>query len=149
MSNRIRIDLVQGPNLNLVGSREPAIYGSSDLNVLLAEMKNDLAGFGVDLVLFQSNHEGELVDQIQHVGFTSAGIVLNPGGFTHTSVAIRDAVAAIASPVVEVHLSAIHRREQFRHKSLVAPVAAATIAGLGPAGYRNAVDWLVARARSN
>jgi 3-dehydroquinate dehydratase-2 len=128
--------VIHGPNLNLLGTREPGIYGSTTLdgiNGMLACLGEEL---GCRLIFFQSNHEGAIVDRIQQALTEGvAGILINPAAFTHTSVAIRDALAASGLPAVEVHLSNIHRREEFRHHSYIAPVALGQIAGFGPESY--------------
>ena len=131
----VRILVIHGPNLNLLGTREPEVYGSTTLSEIDA-MLSELAGeLGVEVESFQSNHEGAIIDAIQDARGRFDGILLNPGAFTHYSLAIRDAVAAVDLPVVEVHLSNIFQREPFRHRSVIAPVAAGTIAGFGPASY--------------
>ena len=143
-----RILVLNGPNLNLLGTREPAIYGSqtlADIERSLAELAN---AHGAEIDFFQSNHEGELVDRI-HVarGDGCDFIVINAAAFTHTSVALRDALAAVAIPFIEVHLSNVLRRESFRHHSYLADLAVGSIVGLGPAGYRYALeDALTVRA---
>ncbi|EFQ82129.1 3-dehydroquinate dehydratase, type II [Aeromicrobium marinum DSM 15272] len=142
MSTARRILLVNGPNLNLLGTREPEIYGSVTLAELEGIVTDRAEMHGLEVSAVQSNHEGELIDRIQAARETCVGVIINPGAFTHTSVAIRDALSAIALPVVEVHLSNIHRREEFRHHSYVSGVAEAVIAGAGPDGYTFAVDVL-------
>ncbi|ULQ53647.1 type II 3-dehydroquinate dehydratase [Flavihumibacter fluvii] len=137
------IAIINGPNLNLLGKREPGVYGSKDFESYLEEMR--LLFPGVELIYFQSNVEGELINELQRVGFTVSGIVMNPGGYTHTSVAIGDAIAAIQAPVVEVHISNIHAREEFRHISHVSAKAAGTICGLGLTGYELAIRFLLHR----
>ncbi|ANW63830.1 3-dehydroquinate dehydratase [Mycolicibacterium murale] len=140
-----RLLLVNGPNLNLLGTREPEIYGSTTL-AQIEQAVTDLAeqhGLAVDAV--QSNHEGVLIDAIHAARNACAGIIINPGAFTHTSVAIADALAAVELTVVEVHLSNIHKREQFRHHSYVSPVADMVVAGAGPLGYELAVRFLASR----
>ena len=147
-----RILVLHGPNLNLLGTREPDVYG----RVTLAEIDRDLrdAGrkLGAAVETFQSNHEGALVDRVQAARGVFAAIVINPGGYTHTSVALRDALAAVGLPVIEVHLSNVAAREEFRHRSFIAPIAVGQIAGLGAIGYRlaleAAVHLLQARART-
>ncbi|NDK31742.1 type II 3-dehydroquinate dehydratase [Nesterenkonia haasae] len=142
MSGRLLI--VHGPNLNLLGTREPDIYGTETLEDANAVCRAaaDAGGFAVDIV--QSNHEGALVDAIQAAQGTAVGIVINPAAYTHTSVAIADALAAVGLPVVEVHLSNVHAREPFRSHSYVSPHASAVIAGAGIEGYRFAVEHLAA-----
>lgn len=136
------IVVVHGPNLNLLGTREPAIYGKTTLS----EIDRDLAARGAELGLaietFQSNHEGALVDRIQQAHGKAAGLIINAGGLTHTSVALRDALAAIKVPTIEVHLSNLYAREEFRHQSLMAPVCLGQIAGLGAIGYLLALEAL-------
>ena len=131
------IHIINGPNLNLVGLREPAVYGNRSLDQYLQELIGQFPQHSIDV--FQSNIEGEIVDRLQAVGFDDCGIVLNAGGYTHTSVAIADAVAAITAPVVEVHISNIYSREPFRHKSLLSPVCKGIIAGFGLDSYRLAL----------
>ena len=127
--------VLHGPNLNLLGSREPGIYGAVTLEQINDALLALAAELGASLTILQSNHEGVLVDAIQAARDTSRGILINPAAFTHTSVAIRDAIAAVDLPAVEVHLSNIHRREEFRHHSHIAPVAAGQICGFGPDSY--------------
>ena len=131
------IHIINGPNLNLVGRREPEVYGNRSLDQYLQELIKQFPQHTIDV--FQSNIEGEIVDRLQQVGFDDCGIVLNAGGYTHTSVAIADAVAAITAPVVEVHISNIYSREPFRHKSLLSPVCKGIIAGFGLDSYRLAL----------
>ena len=139
----MKILVLNGPNLNLLGKREPGIYGAKGLEDINRELVALAAGYGVQLEFFQSNSEGGLVDAIQAAAGTCAGIIINPAAYTHTSVAIRDALAAVALPTVEIHLSNVYRREEFRHKSLIAPVALGQIAGFGPTGYELALLALV------
>ena len=131
------IHIINGPNLNLVGRREPEVYGNRSLDQYLQELAEQFPQHSIDV--FQSNIEGEIVDRLQAVGFDDCGIVLNAGGYTHTSVAIADAVAAITAPVVEVHISNIYAREPFRHKSLLSPVCKGIVAGFGLDSYRLAL----------
>jgi 3-dehydroquinate dehydratase-2 len=138
--------VVHGPNLNLLGTREPQIYGSTTLDQINEDLVKFAADRGALLQTFQSNHEGALVDRIQQARVDGTRfIIINPAAFTHTSVAIRDAIAAIALPFVEVHLSNVHRREAFRHHSYFSDLAEAVMAGFGPAGYRYAVDFALSR----
>ncbi len=139
----LSILVLHGPNLNLLGRREPAVYGSQtlqDINDSLTQIANLL---GVKLTFFQSNHEGGLVDEIQSALDRHQGVLINPGAYTHTSVAIRDAIAAVAIPTVEVHLSNIHQREAFRHHSYIAAVAIGQISGFGADSYRLGLEGLV------
>lgn len=131
------VAIVNGPNLNLLGTREKGIYGNQTLGDIVASIQSKFPE--IEIVSFQSNSEGDLIDAIQKYGFSALGIVLNPGGYTHTSVALRDAVAAVTTPVVEVHISNIHSREDFRRVSLLAPVCKGGIVGLGTFGYEAAV----------
>ena len=135
------IHIINGPNLNLVGVRQPEVYGNRSLDQYLQELAELFPQHTIDV--FQSNIEGEIVDRLQQVGFEDCGIVLNAGGYTHTSVAIADAVAAITAPVVEVHISNIYSREPFRHKSLLSPVCQGIIAGFGLDSYRLALHSLI------
>jgi 3-dehydroquinate dehydratase-2 len=130
----MKILIIHGPNLNLLGTRESEIYGTKSLDEINDSLNNLATELGVEIVIEQSNHEGEIVDFIQKSGDYSA-IVINPAAYTHTSIAIRDAVAAVKTPAVEVHLSNIHKREEFRQKSLIAPVATGQISGFGPDSY--------------
>ena len=134
----MQILILNGPNLNLLGKREPEIYGNNSFEEYFEKLKKDFPG--INFNYFQSNVEGELINKLHEVGFTYDGIIFNPGGYTHTSVAIGDAVAGIKTPVVEVHISNIFSREEFRHKSFVAPHAKGSICGLGLDGYRLAVE---------
>ena len=133
--------VLNGPNLNLLGSREPAIYGDATLDDIAAMLDDRAQGLGLTVDLRQSNHEGHLIDWLHEAGSRSArAVILNAGALTHTSIALHDAVKAVAVPVIEVHLSNPHAREAFRHHSFIAPVARATIAGLGALGYALALD---------
>ncbi len=139
--------VLNGPNLNLLGKREPDVYGRSTLADLEAVCVATAAELGTSAVCRQSNHEGQLIEWLHGAAEGGAtGVVLNPGGYTHTSVALRDAIAAIAVPVVEVHLSNTAAREEFRHRSLVAGVCAGSIVGLGVAGYKLAMRFLAERS---
>jgi 3-dehydroquinate dehydratase-2 len=137
----MRIAIINGPNLNLLGKRETDIYGSESFDTYLEQLKDKFKS--VDITYFQSNVEGELINEIQRVGFDHDGIILNPGGYTHTSVAIGDAVAAITTPVIEVHISNIFAREDFRKLSHVSGKAAGVVSGLGLKGYELALNYFV------
>ena len=145
MSEPLRILVVQGPNLNLLGTREPQLYGSTTLDEIHAELASAAKPWGAELEFFQSNHEGALIDRIQEAISWADGILINPAGLTHSSVALRDALVATGLPVIEVHLSNVFAREEFRHRSLVSPIAVGVISGLGPAGYRLALEALLQR----
>jgi 3-dehydroquinate dehydratase-2 len=135
-----RVLVLHGPNLNLLGTREPAIYGHTTLADIDGELARRGAELGLEVESFQSNHEGQLIDRIQAARGRASAIIINPGGYTHTSVALRDALAAVGLPVIEVHLSNVAAREEFRHRSLIAPIAVGQIAGLGAIGYRLALE---------
>ncbi len=134
---------LSGPNLNLLGRREPGIYGATTLDEIHAAMAEAAAARGFELVSFQSNYEGALIDHIHRYGWVASGIIINPGALTHYSIALRDALAAVPAPAVEVHLSNTAAREPFRHHSVIAPVARGTIAGLGPSSYLLALHYLM------
>lgn len=142
----MQILVLHGPNLNLLGTREPQVYGSTTLEQINAELAQIAHDRGVKLESFQSNHEGALIDRV-HAARTdgTAFIIINPGAFTHTSVALRDAFAGVALPFVEVHLSNVHRREPFRHHSYFSDIAEGVIVGLGAAGYRLALEFVLDR----
>ena len=138
-----RLLLVNGPNLNLLGTREPGVYGAQTLVDVEALVAATAAAHGFDVDAVQSNHEGVLIDAIHGARETCAGIVINPGGLTHTSVVLRDALAAVDLPVAEVHISNVYEREEFRHHSYVSDVAVVHVVGEGVAGYATAVDRLI------
>jgi 3-dehydroquinate dehydratase-2 len=140
----MRIAIINGPSLNLLGLREPLVYGSNSFERYLTNIQAQFPN--VNLVYFQSNVEGELINALHQEGFQSQGIILNAGGYTHTSVAIADAVAAIPAPVIEVHISNVYAREEYRHKSFIAAQAAGTISGLGLDGYTLALVHLMSKA---
>ena len=133
-----KIVIINGPNLNLLGKREPSVYGSQSFEDYLATLKKNNPS--IKLQFFQSNIEGEIVNKLHQVGFEPCGIILNAGGYTHTSVAIADAVAAISSPVIEVHISNVYSREEFRHHSLMAASCKGVIAGFGLNSYQLAIS---------
>ena len=134
--------VLHGPNLNLLGTREPQVYGSTTLDQINSELVQLAANAGIELDTLQSNHEGVLIDRL-HAARTDGTrfVIINPGAFTHTSVALRDAFAGVALPFIEVHLSNVYRREAFRHHSYFSDIAVGVICGLGPAGYRLALDY--------
>jgi 3-dehydroquinate dehydratase II len=138
-----KILIVHGPNLNLLGKREPAVYGTATLAEINKQLQQKAKALKVAVVTFQSNHEGEIIDTLQKQAAALSGILINPGAFTHYSLAIRDCLAAIALPVVEVHLSNIYRREDFRHTSVIAPVAVGQVAGFGAQSYLHGLELLV------
>jgi 3-dehydroquinate dehydratase-2 len=140
--------VLHGPNLNLLGTREPEIYGKETLEDIDRRLQDAARGAGVGVQCFQSNHEGALVDRIQQAGRDRIGfIVINPAAFTHTSVAIRDALAGVKIPFIEVHLSNVHARESFRHRSYVSDIAVGTICGLGSRGYDLALAYVLLRGQ--
>ena len=140
--------VINGPNLNMLGQREPEIYGSTTLVQIEQSISGRAAELGASATFFQSNSEGALIDHIQQNGPTSDGIIINAGALTHTSIALRDALATLSVRIVEVHISNIYAREEFRHVSLTAPVASGLISGLGPQGYLLALEYLVAQGKS-
>lgn len=143
----LRILVMNGPNLNLLGTREPEVYGTTTLDEIEAMVAERAADLGVDVSFFQSNHEGALIDRLHAAIGVCDGVVINPGAYTHYSYALRDAIAASAIPTVEVHLSDISSREDFRAVSVTAPVCLAQIAGLGPNSYVKGLESLVAQLR--
>jgi 3-dehydroquinate dehydratase-2 len=134
----MKIIIINGPNLNLLGIREPNVYGSQTFEEYFITLVENYSY--IELIYYQSNVEGELINKIQETGFTYDGIILNAGGYTHTSVALRDAIAAIKTPVIEVHISNVFAREEFRHNSLIAPKCKGSISGFGLDSYRLAVE---------
>lgn len=148
MTVPLSVLVLHGPNLNLLGTREPDIYGSETLAEVDARLRHFGSDIGLHIETFQSNHEGVLIDRIQQAksaGFSA--LVINPGGYTHTSIALRDAIAGVGLPTIEVHLSNIHAREKFRQHSYIAPVAIGQICGLGTIGYELAIRGLLARIK--
>jgi len=135
----MKIMVIQGPNLNMLGVREQQVYGPMKLEQIHAQMREVANQNGVEIEFFQSNLEGEIVDKIQECYGEAHGIIINPAAYTHTSIAIRDAIAAVSIPAIEVHISNIYRREEFRQKSMIAPVCASTLVGFGPFGYHLAM----------
>jgi 3-dehydroquinate dehydratase II len=132
-STRMRIDIINGPNLNLLGVREPSVYGDISFDVYLDQWRAEFSD--IDIQYFQSNHEGYLIDRLHEVGFTTSGILLNAGGLSHQSISIADAIKAISAPVIEIHISNVQARESFRHQSLIAPNCRGQITGLGLDSY--------------
>ena len=144
----MRLLLLNGPNLNLLGSREPGLYGAQTLEQIESALSQQAADLGVELQCFQSNHEGELVDRIHAARGQADGILINAGALTHSSIALRDALLGVAIPFVELHLSNVHAREAFRHQSMLADKAIGVICGFGPASYGLALQGLVQRLRA-
>ena len=142
-----RVLVLNGPNLNLLGRRQPEIYGTQTLADIEADLRKLASELGTDLELtfVQSNHEGALIEAIQEHGEGALGIIINAGAYTHSSVAIRDALVSVGTPAIEIHLSNIHAREPFRHHPYIAPIAVGQIAGFGPAGYNMALRYLALR----
>ena len=139
---------LHGPNLNLLGSREPGLYGSASLEQINGDLRQRAAGLGAAIDCFQSNHEGALVDRIHQARGSADGILINAGAYTHTSIALRDALLGVAIPYVELHLSNVHAREPFRHHSYLADKAVGVICGFGAGSYGLALEGLVAHLRS-
>ena len=143
----LKILLLHGPNLNLLGTREPAVYGTITLSQIDDRLRNKAKQAGVDLVSFQSNGEGTLIDRIHAAKLEGVGfIVINPGAYTHTSIALRDALAAVAIPFIEVHISNVHAREEFRKHSYLSDLAVGVITGLGADGYEFALEAAIRRS---
>jgi len=140
--------VIHGPNLNMLGKREPEVYGKATLDDINAALKETANRLGVRVETFQSNHEGAIVDKIQETMNSHQCLIINPGAYTHTSVAIRDALLLLNIPVVEVHLSNIYKREPFRHHSMIAGVATGQISGLGSDGYILALEYLARRCQA-
>ncbi len=139
----MKLLLLHGPNLNMLGRREPEIYGSMTLDQINAAIQEQASARGASLLCFQSNHEGALVDCLHAEGWDADGIIINPGALTHYGLSLRDALASLRCPIIEVHLSNVYKREPFRHTSVIAPVATGQIAGLGWRGYLLALEWLL------
>ncbi|WP_040839118.1 type II 3-dehydroquinate dehydratase [Nocardia brevicatena] len=137
--------VLNGPNLNMLGTRQPQVYGSETLNDVIELCRRTAAAHGREITDFQSNSEGELIDRIHRARGAESAIVINPGGLTHTSVALRDALVIPEVPIVEVHISNVHAREGFRHHSYISPIAAAVVAGMGIYGYAAAIEFLAGR----
>ena len=137
-----KVLVIHGPNLNMLGKREPEIYGKTTLADINSDLENLGTTLGISVETFQSNHEGVIVEKIQEAAATQKGIIINPAAYTHTSIAIRDALLALDIPIIEIHISNIYKREPFRHKSLISDVVTAQIAGLGIKGYTVALKAL-------
>lgn len=147
MADPVQILVLDGPNLNLLGEREPDVYGTTTLAAIHQQLARRAAELGAVIDTFQSNHEGALIDRLHAARGVYHGVIFNPGAFTHYSIALRDAVAACGVPTIEVHLSNTQAREDFRHRSVIAPVAVGQIAGFGPLSYRLALEAVVALIR--
>jgi len=139
----MKIQVINGPNINLLGKREPSIYGSTSFEDYLRTLRADYPALRIDY--YQSNVEGEMINKLHEVGFEYDGIVLNAGAYTHTSIALQDAIRAITAPVIEVHISNVHKREKFRHKSMISCACLGVICGFGLDSYRLAVEALIHR----
>lgn len=137
----MNIMIINGPNLNLLGRREPEIYGSNSFEAYLDELRKKMPDVNIDY--YQSNIEGELINKMQEVGFTYDGIVLNAGAYTHTSIALQDCIRSLKAPVVEVHISNVHKREEFRHKSMISCACLGVICGFGLESYRLAIEGII------
>ena len=134
----MKIQIINGPNINLLGKREPSIYGTQSFNAYFEELKHFYPS--VEFAYFQSNVEGEMINKIHEVGFEYDGIILNAGAYTHTSIALQDAISAVMTPVIEVHISNVHKREEFRHKSMISCACTGVICGFGLHSYRLAIE---------
>jgi 3-dehydroquinate dehydratase-2 len=137
----VKLLLVNGPNLNLLGTREPGIYGRETLADIVKSVRGSAAGSGCEIVDFQSNHEGAIIDFLHEHAPAADGLIINPGALTHSSIALRDAITGVGITTVEVHLSNIHKREPFRHHSMISDIAAGSIIGFGSYGYLMALQW--------
>ena len=137
----MKIQIINGPNLNLLGVREKSVYGDTSFETYIEKLRHDHADITIDY--FQSNKEGEIIDKLHEIGFSADGIILNAGGYTHTSIAIADAIAAVTTPVVEVHISNVYKREAFRHHSMLAASCVGVIAGFGLNSYRLALAHFI------
>lgn len=144
----LHVLLLNGPNLNLLGLREPGLYGTQTLEAIEEQLRRQAQALGVELACFQSNHEGALVDRIHAARGQADGVLINAGALTHTSIALRDALLGVALPYVELHLSNVHAREPFRHHSTLADRAVGVVAGFGPASYTLALEGLVGHLRA-
>lgn len=140
---RMKIQIINGPNINLLGKREPSIYGARSFEDYLAELKERFPQ--VEMDYYQSNVEGEMINKIHEVGFDYDGIVLNAGAYTHTSIALQDAIRAVSTPTIEVHISNVHQREEFRHRSMISCACVGVICGFGLDSYRLAIEALLER----
>ena len=139
----MKIQIINGPNLNLLGTREPGIYGSSSFDQYLPQLQARYPD--IEIAYYQSNIEGELINKMQEVGFSYDGIVLNAGAYTHTSIALQDAIRAVSAPTIEVHISNVHQREEFRHRSMISCACVGVICGFGLDSYRLAIEALLER----
>ena len=139
----LNLMIINGPNLNLLGRRQPEIYGEDSFEDFMIHLRGHFIDEDVELHYFQSNHEGVIIDKIHEIGFSYDGIILNAGALTHTSIALADAIAAVEAPVIEVHISNVHKREEFRHHSYISAYAEGVIVGLGLRGYELAVQYFL------